>query len=461
MAVGPEGRCRLCLAQRRSLINDSADGHQLFFAGMLRPGRGGSRPVPAKRSVEVAPIRPVTHRQLVLLEVPVDMEAGLRRGFPPPRDPVLAASLRTVVWDWGRRHGWSLPVRERVWRGVRVMLGIQHTPGAPIRASDVALLAPMRMSATGVASVLRAAGMLEDDSVPAVVRWFPIYIAELPEEMQAELAVWFDIWRNGSRVAPRSRPRTDRTVSSQLRFAMPALREWARAHSSLREISREDVHAVLPSGGSGRQTMLQGLRSIFRVLKSRRLVFVNPTTHLSVPHGERPAPPAVDLAALRALLDGSDRTAAALAALLAFHGVRLYQLRQARLTDVRDGRLYVGGQVILLAPAVRVRLDAYLSGRAERWAYTANTHLFIHYKNAHTTSPVTPWWIRRRLGMSGQAIRMDRILNEAHATSGDIRQLCDLFGLSPTTAGYYAATVGDAPGHLPADDRRARATRSS
>jgi len=43
--------------------------------------------------------------------------------------------------------------------------------------------------------------------------------------------------------------------------------------------------------------------------------------------------------------------------------------------------------------------------------------------------------------MSAQAIREDRILHEAHATRGDIRRLCDLFGLSVSGAERYTATV--------------------
>jgi site-specific recombinase XerC len=408
---------------------------------MLRPPSTGTRTPTTASPTRPRPLRPVPHRQLVLVELPIDLDAGLRRGFPPPPDPVLAAALWEAVRDHAIRHGWRPGMTERVQHGVRILLGLQHTPGAPFRASDVALLSRLGSSVSAVTAVLAELGMLEDDSVPAIERWFPVFIAELPQEMQAELEVWFDVRRHGSRVAPRSRPRSDHTVSSQLRFAMPALRSWAKTHTSLRAIAREDVYAALPPSGSGRQTMLQGLRSIFRVLKARRLVFVNPTTHLSVPHANRPAPPAVDLDALRAALDGDDVTRAALAALLAFHGVRLYQLCQVRLADVRDGRLHVGEQVILLAPGVRDRLDAWLTERAARWPRTVNSHLFIHYRNAHTTSPASPWWISKRLGMSGQAIRQDRILDEAHATKGDLRRLCDLFGLSSTTASYYASTV--------------------
>ena len=50
--------------------------------------------------------------------------------------------------------------------------------------------------------------------------------------------------------------------------------------------------------------------------------------------------------------------------------------------------------------------------------------------------------------MSGQVIRRDRILDEAHATGGDIRALTDLFGLTAAGAMPYVMSVnraGDAP----------------
>jgi hypothetical protein len=55
--------------------------------------------------------------------------------------------------------------------------------------------------------------------------------------------------------------------------------------------------------------------------------------------------------------------------------------------------------------------------------------------------PVSPWWLHHQLGMSGQLIRQDRILDEAHATSGDLRMICELFGLSTAGAMRYIATV--------------------
>ena len=283
--------------------------------------------------------------------------------------------------------------------------------------------------------------MLEEDREPAVVRWFRAAIADLPGPMRHELGVWFDVMRNGSATPPRSRPRSDTTADSQLRWALPALRQWAVQHQSLREIGRDDVLAVLPPSGAPRACMRQGLRSIFGILKGRKLVFVNPAARISAPQPARQAPAAVDLEALRAALDSADPARAALAALLAFHAVRIYQLCALRLTDLRDGRLYVGGQVILLAGPVRQRLARYLDFRQQTWPDSVNPYLFLHVRNAGAARHVTPQWIRKQLGMSGQRIRLDRIFDEAQATGGDLRALCDLFGLSVAGAYRYASVL--------------------
>ena len=135
-------------------------------------------------------------------------------------------------------------------------------------------------------------------------------------------------------------------------------------------------------------------------------------------------------------------------------GLRSGQLRTLLLTDIRDGRLHSGDRVIPLAAAVRQRLTAYLSYRNDRWPHTANPHLFLSQRTATRTGPVGNRWIKLKTGITGaiQAIREDRILDEAHATNGDARRLCDLFGLSMTAAERYIATadhpdlIGSTPG---------------
>lgn len=181
-----EGSCRLCRRQRSmvarhsgrrpstvSVAEANSRGQQLFLVGMLHQQGYGKRPyrkrtVPANSSL----LRPVSHQQLVLVEVPRDLAAGLRRGFLPPPDPNLEAAFHQFVREHAARYGWSTSKAERVQRGIRILLGTQDTPGAAIRRSDVALLSAIRHPAAVVAEVLAAAGMLEEDRTPAIVRWF-------------------------------------------------------------------------------------------------------------------------------------------------------------------------------------------------------------------------------------------------------------------------------------------------
>jgi len=455
VALHEDGSCRLCHKQRSlfaraigrrpsliSLVEANRQGQQLFLAGMWHWEGHGKVPY-VKKTVppDMSLLRPVTHRQLVLLELPRDLRAGLRNGFPPPPDPALEAAFHQFVREHAARYGWPKVRAERIQRGIRIMLGIQDTPGALIRRSDVALLSRIKHSAAVVADVLAEAGMLEEDREPAVVRWFNAATADLPAPMRHELGVWLDVMHNGSTTPPRRLPRNDTTIGTHLRWALPALRDWATSHDSLREIGTDDVAAALPTDPMGRYTTLQGLRSIFRILKGRKLVFVNPAARLHSPQPESPGPAPVALDKLRADLNSDAPATAAIAALLAFHAVRLWQLRQLLLTDLRDGHLHIGDQVIPLAPPVRQRLAAYLDYRQRMWPNSVNPHLFIHARNWGTTRAVIPQWIGDQLGISGQQIRFDRILDEAHATGGDIRRLMDLFGLSVEGAQRYIATV--------------------
>jgi hypothetical protein len=67
--------------------------------------------------------------------------------------------------------------------------------------------------------------------------------------------------------------------------------------------------------------------------------------------------------------------------------------------------------------------------------------VFINRITANTTNPVSEFWLAKTLRLSAQAIRVDRILDEVHATAGGVRRLCDLFGLSVGAALRYASTL--------------------
>jgi hypothetical protein len=328
-------------------------------------------------------------------------------------------------------------------QGIRILLGLQDTPGAPIKANDVELLVSVRRPVKPALQILAETGMLEDDRTPRLDARFAGKVADLPEQMAAELRIWFEVSHRGSTSAPRMRPRSPITIKVRLRSALPTLHAWAAAgHTSLREISHNDVVNALPPSGNPRALLGAALKSIFSVLKSRKIVFVNPAARIATGKPEDRQPLPTEVSMLRRLLKPDEPARAALTALLAFHALRSGQLRAVLLTDVHDCRLAVDGRSIPLADLVRHRLGDYLDYRNRRWPNTPNPHLFITQSTAIQTKPVTDRWIRYKLeGITAQAIREDRILHEAHVTDGDARRLGDLFGLSVKGATRYTATV--------------------
>lgn len=232
------------------------------------------------------------------------------------------------------------------------------------------------------------------------------------------------------------------TIRTRCYWALPTIHRWAEGgHQSLREITRADVLAALAPSGNERATTAIALRSIFQTLKARKIIFTNPTINLNAgaPATREPLP--VAIGQLRAVLDSTDPACAALGALVIFHALKQQELIGLVLTDIHDGRIEIGDRSIPLAPPARERVAVWLDHRNQRWPHTANPHLFIHYRSATTIGPVGRRWIRLTLGVPARSLREDRILDEAHATGGDVRRLIDLFGLGVNAASRYTRTV--------------------
>jgi integrase len=220
--------------------------------------------------------------------------------------------------------------------------------------------------------------------------------------------------------------------------AAPILHAWAgQGRQSLREVTRQDILGALPAQASQHRQALSALRSLFRFLKGRRAIFADPAARLRHDRLHTGQPLPLNLDTVREAIHSGQPARAALAALVAFHALRSGQLASLELTDVRDGRLHLDGRVIPLAGPVRERLAAWLDERARRWPATVNPHLFINWYTAVRETPVSSPWISHTLGIFPQAVREDRILDEALATGGDIRRLCDLFGLTAGGAERY------------------------
>ena len=128
-------------------------------------------------------------------------------------------------------------------------------------------------------------------------------------------------------------------------------------------------------------------------------------------------------------------------ALVAFHALTGQQVRDLQLTDIRDGHLVLADRDIPLARPVRTRLAAWLDRRNRIWPGTANPHLLINRRTAPRLVPVSRQFPWVGVTLRPRALREDRILHEIHATGGDIRRVCDLFGLSVEGATRYLNTV--------------------
>jgi site-specific recombinase XerD len=302
------------------------------------------------------------------------------------------------------------------------------------------------MSVRPVLEVLQSVGMLDDDRPAPLEAFFRRHTAAMPPQVADEVRQWFCALRDGSTRPPRSHPIPLPTIRQRLPAACTAVTSWtAQGITSLREIQRHDILAVLSTDPQRRQTQLVALRGLFRFLKARRIVFTNPTTRIrNVMPPPTPLLP-IDLDLVRTALNSTNPAASAITALIAYHGLRNSQVRALRLTDLQDGRLHLRDRSVLLARPVRERLRHWLDERTYRWPATANPYLFITTRTAVRTTQVSATWISTDLKIPAQAIRQDRILHEALATHGDVRLLCDMFGISIATAERYALITDPPP----------------
>lgn len=445
LPLGPAALCTLC--DRQTLMGPAAPptgtrAQQLYLANLPWPPRR-ALPAPASTARACAdaamPFHPVPYTQLLLLNLPRDLRAARARGgFGDPPNEQMAASLDAAVRDHARRHGWSSSTTHRTRTGMQVLLTLQDSPGNMLLASDAMLLHQIDLNAARVIDVATAAGLMLDDRQPAIHAWFATTTADLPAPMRTELTQWFDLMLHGSTTPPRRRPRGEQTTRHYLRWAMPALTTWAaQGHTSLRQISTADVRAVLPPAGNPRSTMGAGLRSILTLLKAAKVLFVNPIARVRTGGHERRDPLPTHAEQIRQALLSPDPACAALTALATFHGLRAGELRTLHLHDLSDGRVRLPGRTILLADPVTARLNAWLEHRNRRWPGTANPHVFLNHRNATGTTPVGGRWLTLTTGIPIHVLREDRILNETRASAGDVRRICDLFGLSVDGALRY------------------------
>jgi hypothetical protein len=111
------------------------------------------------------------------------------------------------------------------------------------------------------------------------------------------------------------------------------------------------------------------------------------------------------------------------------------------LTDIVDGRLIIDGRSISLAAPVRTRLTARLDHRARARPNTPKPHLLVNRRTAPRPVPVGhkfPWL---HTTLRTQALARRTHPQREPAIGGDIRRICDLFGLSVEGTTRYLRTV--------------------
>jgi hypothetical protein len=329
-----------------------------------------------------------------------------------------------------------------------MLQAVRPTPTAKIRASDIVSLRRYDGTISSTIDVLAEAGLLIEDVPTRVEKYFTAtFIADgaLPPQMEQHLRLWLQIMLGGSRQSPRQIPRDPATVELHIRGLAPVVQAWAEdGHQSFAEITKGDILAALaalPPGTTHRHFAENGLKSLFKILKGRRLVFANPTRGLTLTPVATNIPLPLNTALIRAELNNPNPAVALAVALIAFHALTGKQVRELKLTNIVDGRLRLGNRDIPLAAPVRTRLAAWLDHRNSTWPASANPHLLINRRTAPRLiagGHSFPW---KNSALRPQVLREDRILHEIHATGGDVRRLCDLFGLSVEGATRYLKTL--------------------
>lgn len=474
LPLGVAGACRLCWRQglylregheALDLPTANRAGQQLYLANLEQQRAVSKAALLSRRAAEIRSLRertrgreknagsrrsaghsagftPVPDRQYPLFWMPRDTSALMMKRREPAPVPAMDRHLHQVLAEHAARHGWSVKQTADVHLTLRSLQACQDTPGAAITASEVQRLRANGGTVQSTLEVLAAAGLLEDDRTPQLRRLFERYTADLSVAMTSQLETWYRIMTEGSTRPPRRKPRHPGTVKNHIVWMTPALRAFAAdGFDTLAAVEARDVLRVLPASGVARTTMDQGLRSLFSVLKSQKLIFANPMGRIPSAKVAHNIPLPLDTDAIRAALDDPDPAKALAVALVAFHALTLAEIHRIQLTDLRDGHLHLGPRRIPLAAPVRVRLAAYLDHRARRWPDTLNPHLLINNKNAPRTRPVGPQYPWAGLPIQPQELREDRILHEIHATGGDVRRICDLFGMSVDGALRYTTAL--------------------
>jgi site-specific recombinase XerC len=453
--LGAAGRCRLCLAASRatSTIPTGQGGIQLFML-VGTPA--------AVRSSQPKPSRPMPTAGLGQLRL--SKTAAARAAAHPHhgRRPRLRLAdrvrrrdhqeLLAAVVGYGQARGWSPSTLRRVQRSLAVLLADQPTLTWPLDGAAVRqFLLERHLTALRVVEFLADQDLVNVNEHATLDSWLARRLQPLPAPMRGEVDAWIRVLRGRG---PRpGRPRRAATIQGYLRAVAPTLADWSARYQSLRQVTSDDVTAQLePLAGPTRKLTLAVLRSLFRTLKARRLVFTDPTAGLAAPREPPPLALGLDPVTRAGLLGQLHRPDQRLILLLAgVHALRPTQIRLLTLdaVDLAAGTMRVAGRPRRLDGLTLQALRGWLELRRVRWPASANPYLLVNQSTAGGLTPVTRGYIQEvfgRLDITAEDLRVDRLLAEVQATGGDPLTLTLLFGISDPTAIRYCAEL-DPPEH--------------
>jgi integrase len=451
--LGAVGRCRLCLTTSRATgtIPTLRTGIQLFLL-VGTPAR-----VPPPRPALQPPSSPAAAPGLGQLRLPrATVASAPARPGPRPNQcprPRLVNRVRdhqhqeldAALVGYGQARGWSPETLRRTRGSLAVLLANQPplTSTSPLQATAVRqFLIDRHLTALRLVEFLADQGLVTSNQHAILDRWLARRLEPLPVGLRAEVQTWTEVLRGRG---PRpGRPRKAATIQGYLRALQPALAGWSARYQSLRQVTSDDITDQLqPLTGPTRLLVLAVMRSLFKTLKARRVLFTNPTAGLEL--HRQPPPPALSLDPARraGLLDQLHRPDRRLVVLLAgVHALRPHQIRTLSMDDVdlAAGTLLAGGRSRRLDALTLAELRAWLELRRTRWPTSANPYLLVNQSTAGGLTPVTRGYVQQvfqRLGLTAQQLRVDRLLAEVQTTGGDPLTLTRLFGISDPTAIRY------------------------
>jgi integrase len=372
------------------------------------------------------------------------------RPRPVPR-PSAAADppLLDALISYGQARGWAPGTLRQACRAVTAVPASREQLGEPPwqAARLRQFLSQRRLVALRAVEFLTDQGLARATPQAAFDQWLAARLAVLPAPVAAEVRMWAETLRGRGPRAGHARQAS--TIQGYLRILQTPLASWAARYESLRQVTTDDLTAELaPLTGATRLLALSAMRSLFKTLKARRVLFTNPAAPLT---GRRIQPPPVlpldDTQRSRLLGRLHDPAERLIVLLAGVHALRPSDICALTLDDADPaaGALLVSGRARPLDRLTAGQLRAWLQARHARWPATANPHLLINQSTAGGLEPVHRGYIQaslRRAGITAKDLRADRLHDEAHASGGDPLRLAHLFGISDAAAIRYCTEIG-------------------